>query len=74
MQFEWDKEKEKQNRKKHGISFKEAVTVFYDPLAATFDDSIHSIGEYRLISIGFSYKERLLVQRFVSSSPSFSNF
>jgi uncharacterized DUF497 family protein len=50
MQFEWDREKEKRNRKKHEVSFDEAVTVFYDPLAATFDDPDHSFGEHRLIS------------------------
>ena len=38
MRFEWDAEKVAENLKKHGVSFEEAVTVFYDPLAATFDD------------------------------------
>ncbi|MBN1847183.1 MAG: BrnT family toxin [Deltaproteobacteria bacterium] len=61
MQFEWDREKEKQNIKKHGISFDEAVTVFYDPLSATFNDPDHSISEHRLITIGFSSKGHLFV-------------
>ena len=61
MQFEWNREKEKRNIRKHGVSFDEAVTVFYDSLSATFDDPDHSTGEYRLISIGFSSHERLLV-------------
>ena len=61
MQFEWDREKEKRNRKKHGVSFDEAVTVFYDPLAATFDDLDHSFGEHRLITIGFSSHGSLFV-------------
>jgi uncharacterized protein len=61
MQFEWDRDKEKRNIKKHGISFDEAVTVFYDPLSATFDDPDHSIGERRFITIGFSSHGRLLV-------------
>ena len=61
MQFEWDREKEKRNRRKHRVSFDEAVTVFYDPLSATFDDPDHSFGEHRLITIGFSSHERLLV-------------
>ena len=38
MQFEWDREKAKENFKKHKVSFDEAMTVFYDPLSATFDD------------------------------------
>ena len=61
MQFEWDREKEKRNRRKHRVSFDEAVTVFYDPLSATFDDPDHSFGEHRLITIGFSSYGRLFV-------------
>ncbi|MGO9271265.1 MAG: BrnT family toxin [Terriglobia bacterium] len=38
MRFEWDGSKARSNAKKHRVSFNEAVTVFYDPLAATFGD------------------------------------
>jgi len=61
MQFEWDPKKARQNIKKHGVSFDEAVTVFYDPLSATFDDPDHSVGEHRYITIGFSSRGLLLV-------------
>jgi uncharacterized DUF497 family protein len=61
MQFEWDKEKAKKNLKKHKVSFEEAMTVFYDPLSATFDDPDHSTDEERLITIGYSSHSRLLV-------------
>lgn len=61
MQFEWDTKKAEQNIKKHGVSFDEAVTIFYDPLSATFDDPDHSIGEQRYITIGFSSQGLLLV-------------
>ena len=61
MQFEWNPKKAKRNLKKHGVSFEEAVTVFYDPLSATFDDPDHSVGEYRYITIGLSSRDRLLV-------------
>jgi hypothetical protein len=61
MQFEWDKEKGKKNHKKHKVSFDEAVTVFYDPLSATFGDPDHSDNEQRLITIGYSSHSRLLV-------------
>lgn len=61
MQFEWDPDKSKANLKKHKVSFEEAMTVFYDPLSATFDDSDHSIGEERFITIGYSSRDRLLV-------------
>jgi uncharacterized DUF497 family protein len=60
MQFEWDREKAKRNLRKYGVSFDEGVTVFYDPLSATFDDPDHSIGERRFITVGYSVHERLL--------------
>ena len=61
MKFEWDRNKEKLNIKKHTISFDEAVTVFYDPLSATFADPDHSIEEDRLVTIGYSSQGRLFV-------------
>jgi uncharacterized DUF497 family protein len=61
MQFEWDRRKAQQNLRKHRVSFDEAVTVFYDPLSATVDDPDHSVGEHRLITIGYSSRDRLLV-------------
>lgn len=61
MRFEWDREKVDDNLRKHSVSFEEAVTVFYDPLATTFPDPDHSVGEVRLITFGYSSQERLLV-------------
>jgi uncharacterized DUF497 family protein len=61
MRFEWDADKAAQNIKKHRVSFDEAVTVFYDPLAATFDDPDHSNNENRLVTVGYSAQGRLLV-------------
>jgi uncharacterized DUF497 family protein len=61
MQFEWDPGKAQANRRKHKVSFEEAVTVFYDPLSATFPDEDHSAREQRLITIGSSSQDRLLV-------------
>ena len=61
MQLEWDGTKAETNFKKHGVSFDEAVTVFYDPLAATFGDPDHSQEESRLITVGYSVRGRLLV-------------
>lgn len=61
VHFEWDPEKAKANFKKHGVDFEEAVTVFYDPLAASFDDPDHSKGEHRLVTVGVSSQGRLLV-------------
>lgn len=53
--------KAKNNIKKHGVSFEEAVTTFYDPLSATFNDPYHSGEEQRYITIGFSSNNRLIV-------------
>ncbi|MHB8091352.1 MAG: BrnT family toxin [Syntrophales bacterium] len=61
MKFEWDKDKERRNIRKHAISFDEAVTVFYDPLSATFADPDHSIEEVRSITIGYSSQGHLFV-------------
>lgn len=61
MRFEWDRVKAERNFRKHRVSFDEAVTVFYDPLAATFDDPDHFAGERRFITVGYSSRQRLLV-------------
>ena len=61
MMFEWDPNKARLKLRKHGVSFDEAVTVFYDPLSATFDDPDHSENEERLITVGASSRGRLLV-------------
>jgi len=61
MEFEWDKGKAELNLKNHGTSFREAATVFGDPLAITFDNPDHSVGEYRLITFGLSRFNQLLV-------------
>ncbi|MFN8624564.1 MAG: BrnT family toxin [Candidatus Binatia bacterium] len=61
MRFEWHRAKAERNLRKHGISFDEAVTVFYDPLSATFDDEEHSADEARFITVGYSARGRLLV-------------
>ena len=42
FQFEWDENKNRKNILKHGISFEEAKTVFYDDMALVFDDGPHN--------------------------------
>jgi len=61
MKFVWDADKADANRRKHGVEFDDATTVFGDPLAGTFLDPDHSIGELRLITVGKSSTGRLLV-------------
>jgi uncharacterized DUF497 family protein len=61
MEFEWDLKKDKANRRKHGLSFHEAATVFGDPLAISFEDPDHSHDEERYLNFGLSIFNQLLV-------------
>jgi uncharacterized DUF497 family protein len=61
MRFEWDDVKAAANRRRHGVSFREAASVFTNPLARIFDDEDHSADELRKIMIGHSRVGRLLV-------------
>ena len=63
--FAWDSNRAFRNRQKHdGVTFEEAATVFYDPLAHIFDDDAYSGEEYREIIIGYSRRNRLLIVSF----------
>ena len=61
LTFEWDPSKAQLNLRKHGVSFQEAVGAFMDPLSVTIPDPDHSYDEERLVLIGFSQSNRLLV-------------
>ena len=61
MQFRWDSNKDRINRRKHGVSFDEATTVFGDPLAMTVSDPDHSMGEERFATLGRTMAGRLVV-------------
>ena len=61
IRFEWDRTKAALNRRKHGVSFEEALTVFYDENALEFFDPDHSEREDRFVMLGMSFKLRLLV-------------
>ena len=61
LKFSWDERKNKSNRKKHGVSFEEAKTVFLDDFARLIFDPDHSENEDRFILLGHSLKPRLLV-------------
>lgn len=60
VDFEWDPEKARVNFKKHRVSFEEAMTAFYDPLAKVGHDPDHALGEDRYILIGHSQRSGLL--------------
>ncbi len=61
LQFEWNSKKDQTNTKKHGISFDEAKTVFYDEYAIQFYDPEHSESEDRFILLGTSFKSNTLI-------------
>jgi uncharacterized DUF497 family protein len=61
VRFAWDPNKAAKNRKKHGVDFREAATVFDDTLSTTFPDPDHSVGEARFLTIGMSKLLRILV-------------
>lgn len=61
MIFAWDSGKAAANLKKHGVDFREAATVFDDPISTTYPDIDHSSLERRFVMIGASARKRVLV-------------
>ncbi len=61
IHFAWDDSKDHQNQRKHGVSFEEARTVFFDPEARLIHDPDHSDREDRFVMLGLSRRLRLLV-------------
>jgi uncharacterized protein len=61
LRLEWDVRKAAANFKKHGVSFEEAKTVFYDEQAKLIDDPDHSEDEERFLLLGLSSVLRILV-------------
>ncbi len=61
LEFTWDPAKARKNLRKHGVSFEEAETVFYDDRARLVDDPDHSEAEDRFILLGLSRALRVLV-------------
>lgn len=61
ISFEWDARKAKTNLRKHGVSFEEARSVFYDEYAIQFFDDQHSSEEDRFVMLGMSSIGRILI-------------
>jgi uncharacterized DUF497 family protein len=61
IKFEWDTQKAKSNLRKHGVSFEEAQSVFYDDNAIQFFDSENSESEDRFLMLGRSHQSRILL-------------
>ena len=60
IEFEWDEDKAKGNVRKHGVTFEEAVEVFFDPFYQTGDASMDA-GEQRDFIIGYTFALHLLL-------------
>ncbi len=61
IKFIWDDKKSITNKKKHGVSFDESKSVFYDELAIRYYDPDHSEDEDRFIMLGLSMHLRVLI-------------
>ena len=59
--FDWDENKNRINLEKHGITFEEASTVFFDDKAILFDDPEHSIEEDRFLLLGMSETAKVCI-------------
>jgi len=64
VEFEWDLSKEKDNFRKHKVSFAEAVLSFYDQRGFVLVDDKHSIDEKRFYWVGQTLAGRVLTTRF----------
>ena len=58
IEFTWNADKAAANLKKHGVSFEEAKSVFYDEFAVQFYDALHSATEDRFLMLGLSNQAR----------------
>jgi uncharacterized DUF497 family protein len=61
IEFEWSQPKARTNLRKHGVSFEEAKSIFYDEYARQFFDDEHSEDEERFILLGKSNRTRILI-------------
>ncbi|MGY8814041.1 MAG: BrnT family toxin [Gammaproteobacteria bacterium] len=61
VRFEWDSSKASLNKKKHGVAFEEAKSVFYDEFAIQFFDDENSEYEDRFLILGYSNESRILL-------------
>ena len=61
IKFEWDAIKAASNKRKHGVTFEEAKSVFYDDFAIQFFDDENSEDEDRFLLLGRSNQSRMLL-------------
>jgi uncharacterized DUF497 family protein len=58
--FEWDARKAAANFRKHGVTFEDGASVFFDPLAITYPDPDHSLEEHREVTLGYTMKKEMV--------------
>ena len=63
LSFEWDDRKDRENQSKHGVSFKTAQYVFFDPKRIIAEDLEHGKAERRFYCFGRT-AEGILTVRF----------
>lgn len=61
IRFVWDEIKNRENKRKHGVLFEEAKSIFYDEYAIEYDDPDHSEAEDRFLMLGVSDRLRILL-------------
>lgn len=61
IRFEWDANKAAANQRKHGVSFDEARTIFFDENAKLINDPDHSDDEDRFVMLGLSSNFRFVL-------------
>jgi len=61
LRFEWDERKNRENKRKHGVSFEEARSVFFDQKAVEFYDDEYDQREERFLLLGVSARLRVLM-------------
>lgn len=61
IKFEWDDSKAMSNKIKHGVTFEEAQSVFYDDFGIQFFDNENSASEERFLLLGLSNNSRVLL-------------
>jgi uncharacterized DUF497 family protein len=59
QEWTWDPEKARSNRRKHGVSFADAVTALEDPLALTVPDKTRT--DERFVTMGQDSEGKLIV-------------
>ena len=67
--FEWDEQKARANRRKHGVDFADATAVFEDERGVTIRDELSAVDEPRFVTLGRDSLGRVLVVAYTWRGP-----